>query len=178
MRVQRQGDSWLQTYSNNGSTYNSVGPFTHALTVTKVGPYIGNAGFPSNTAPAFTGLVDYFFNTAFPIVPEDGVAKQADQPVVVIPDKFVMNPSYPNPFNPSTTISYGLPEPAAVSLVIYDVLGRTVAELARGMQEAGYHLVTWNASNLSSGVYIARFSATNASGKINLNKVSKLLLAK
>jgi len=62
------------------------------------------------------------------------------------PGAFALNPSYPNPFNPSTTLSFDLPEPSIVSLVVYDVLGRKIADLAEGSYAAGYHSATWNAS--------------------------------
>jgi hypothetical protein len=68
MRVKRSGDQWTQFYSYDGITRMTNVSFTHALTVTSVGPFASNAGSP---APAFTGLVDYFFNTASPIVPGD-----------------------------------------------------------------------------------------------------------
>ncbi len=63
----------------------------------------------------------------------------SEQKQEVKPSSFVMHKNFPNPFNPSTTIRFDLPEPADVSLVVYDVLGRKVAELANGYREAGYH---------------------------------------
>lgn len=70
LRVRRIGNQWTQSYSYNGTTWITAVTFSHTLTVTAVGPFVGNAGSP---APAFTGLVDYFFNAASPIVPEDAV---------------------------------------------------------------------------------------------------------
>ncbi|MHB9028759.1 MAG: T9SS type A sorting domain-containing protein [Candidatus Latescibacterota bacterium] len=61
--------------------------------------------------------------------------------------------NYPNPFNPSTTISLTLPRAGQVSLAVYDVTGRKVAELARKFYPAGRHSVTWNATDCASGVY-------------------------
>jgi hypothetical protein len=104
-----------------------------------------------------------------------------------IPYSYALHAAYPNPFNPSTTINYDLPEAAQVSLVVYDVLGRKVAELVNGYREAGYHNVQWSTDNglrkesfgqLSSGVYFARFTATDASGNLKFSKVNKLLLTK
>jgi regulation of enolase protein 1 (concanavalin A-like superfamily) len=69
MRVKRTGSSWLFTYSLDGLTWLMGGSFTFAMTVAKVGPYAGNSGSPP---PAWTATVDYFFNTASPVVPEDG----------------------------------------------------------------------------------------------------------
>lgn len=91
---------------------------------------------------------------------------------------FALHPNYPNPFNPATTINYDLPEPSRVSLVVYDVLGRKIIELENGVKEEGYHSALWNAADVSSGVYFARFIATDVNGNVRLNKVSKLLLAK
>ncbi len=87
-------------------------------------------------------------------------------------------PNYPNPFNPSTTIKYDLPEPAKVSLIIYDVLGRKVAELVNEEKAAGYHSVTWSAANVASGVYLARFTASDANGYSKYSSVNKLVLMK
>jgi hypothetical protein len=95
-----------------------------------------------------------------------------------LPTTYALHPNHPNPFNPTTTIRYDLPEDSHVSLIIYDVLGRKVAELENGMKEAGYHSALWNASDVASGVYFARFTATNADGNVKLNKVTKLLLTK
>jgi hypothetical protein len=96
----------------------------------------------------------------------------------MFPIAFAIRSAYPNPFNPSTEIKFDLPENTNVSLVVYDVLGRKVSELVNGTREAGYHSATWNASNVASGVYFARFTAADANGNVKLSKVSKLLLAR
>ncbi|MBC2696984.1 MAG: PGF-pre-PGF domain-containing protein [ANME-2 cluster archaeon] len=73
LRVKRQGDQWTQSYSFDGTSWIEVTNFNHALTVTSVGPFVGNQGYPdSSYSPAFTGLIDYFFNSTSPIIPEDG----------------------------------------------------------------------------------------------------------
>lgn len=76
-----------------------------------------------------------------------------------IPDKMMLSQNYPNPFNPSTVISYQIPENAKVDLRVYDVLGREVTVLVNQQKEAGYHQVTFNASHLTSGMYIYRLVA-------------------
>ena len=68
IRVRRDGDGWLMQYSLNGAVWTTATTFTYPMEATGIGPYAGNFGAP---APAFTGLVDYFFNTAAPVVPED-----------------------------------------------------------------------------------------------------------
>jgi hypothetical protein len=68
LRVTRTGDRWVQAYSFDGATWTTAADFTRPLVATRAGVFAGNAGEP---APAFTALVDYAFNTASPIVPED-----------------------------------------------------------------------------------------------------------
>jgi len=77
------------------------------------------------------------------------------------PTNFLLYQNYPNPFNPSTTISYSIPKGSFVILTIYDVLGREVKTLVNKFQTKGKYNVTFNASNLTSGVYIYRIKAGN-----------------
>jgi len=70
-----------------------------------------------------------------------------------------LSDNYPNPFNPSTKISYEIPELANVSLRVYDMSGREVAELVNQMQQPGSYDVIFNASSLSSGVYFYKLEA-------------------
>jgi regulation of enolase protein 1 (concanavalin A-like superfamily) len=71
LRVSRVGNVWKGSYSFDGVTFTQYASFSHSMTVSSVGPFSGNAGSP---VPAHTTVVDYFFNTASPIVPEDGTA--------------------------------------------------------------------------------------------------------
>lgn len=80
---------------------------------------------------------------------------------VEIPVTVALNQNYPNPFNPTTQISYDLPQTADVRLEVYDLVGRQVATLVNQTMEAGSHSVNFDASNLSSGVYIYRLNAGN-----------------
>ena len=78
----------------------------------------------------------------------------------VLPSVLALHPNYPNPFNPSTVISYELPEETRVTINIYDIMGQAVRNIKRSeTQIAGYHQVYWNATNdegklVSAGVYL------------------------
>jgi PKD repeat protein len=76
-----------------------------------------------------------------------------------LPAEYILEQNYPNPFNPSTVIAFQLPETAPVTLSVYDVLGRPVASLVSGTLPAGRHEVSFDASRLSTGVYIYRLQA-------------------
>ncbi|TKJ41266.1 hypothetical protein CEE37_06255 [candidate division LCP-89 bacterium B3_LCP] len=91
---------------------------------------------------------------------------------VVIPDNFSLQGAYPNPFNPSTTLSFALPEAAKVELQVFDISGRLVVNLIDGNRNAGIHQVTFDASGLASGVYICKLKAGSftASQKMVLMK--------
>ena len=83
----------------------------------------------------------------------------AFEEVTETPDTIKLLPNYPNPFNPTTTIRYDLPEAAEVSLTVYDMLGRKVASLVNGRQESGSHEVQFKADNLPSGLYVYTLEA-------------------
>jgi hypothetical protein len=97
---------------------------------------------------------------------------------VSLPTDYELHQNYPNPFNPSTQFDFDLPEGGNVSLSIYDVLGRQITELVNGVREAGYHSVTWNATDQASGVYLARFSVVDGNGRQVYSKINKLVLMK
>ena len=73
-----------------------------------------------------------------------------------IPNEFVLNSAYPNPFNPVTTLEFGIPVYGDVSIGIYSLQGRLIATLVSQNMKAGYHTVTWNADNYSSGMYFVK----------------------
>ena len=76
-----------------------------------------------------------------------------------IPNTYSLSQNYPNPFNPTTKIQYAIPKQGFVSLKIYDLLGREVANLVNGEVNAGYYLIDFNGSHLASGVYFYRLKA-------------------
>lgn len=90
----------------------------------------------------------------------------------IAPTTYGLSQVYPNPFNPSTAISYQLSAVSLVNLSVYDIAGRKVAELVNGWREVGFHEVVFDGSGLASGVYIVRLKAgdLSASEKMVLMK--------
>jgi hypothetical protein len=114
--------------------------------------------------------IDYettFGETEAVVVEENAISMNASE----IPAKYSIS-NYPNPFNPTTTINYQLPKSGYVTLKIYDILGKEVATLVNENKEAGYYKVNFNASKLSSGIYIYKLTGNN----VNISK--KMILMK
>lgn len=74
----------------------------------------------------------------------------------------IVTSNFPNPFNPTTNIQFTLPNQADVTLIVYDMIGREVALLLQGSKDAGTHTVSFDASNLASGMYFYIIQAGNA----------------
>jgi hypothetical protein len=73
--------------------------------------------------------------------------------------EFSLSQNYPNPFNPTTSIQYTLVGDQYVTLKVFDVLGNTVTTLVNEKESAGSHSVTFNADNLTSGIYFYQLKA-------------------
>jgi len=99
--------------------------------------------------------------------PSTGVKDNSGRPL-----EFKLHQSYPNPFNPSTTINFTIPNAAFVTLKIFDINGREAATILKKELPAGVHSIKWNAVNLTSGVYFYRLEAGN------FTATKKLLLLK
>ncbi len=88
-----------------------------------------------------------------------GISTGVVEPIA-IPDNFLLLQSYPNPFNPSTTIVFSLPFSVPVELLIFDLAGRRVADLQAGRMTAGKHAFTWSpAEEIASGTYLISLKA-------------------
>ncbi len=87
---------------------------------------------------------------------------------IELPDRISYLRSYPNPFNASTTLKYNLLQSSGVTIEIYNIIGRRVATIYEGFQDAGEHSVVWDASAFPSGVYFARLEAGGQSENIKL----------
>jgi hypothetical protein len=103
---------------------------------------------------------------------ESKIAGIDDVEEMSIPKTYTLYQNSPNPFNPSTVISYQLSVISEVELDIYNILGEKVTTLVSEKQEAGYHVIKWNASGLTSGIYYYRIKAGN------FQDVKKMILLK
>jgi flagellar hook assembly protein FlgD len=92
------------------------------------------------------------------------------------PQKFTLKQNYPNPSNPTSKIDYDIPVNAFVSIEVYDVSGRKVSQLVNEKQNAGYYSVSFNGSNLASGIYFYKIFVK--SEKEQFNGTKKLVLIK
>ncbi|MBU0560439.1 MAG: T9SS type A sorting domain-containing protein [Bacteroidetes bacterium] len=118
----------------------------------------------------YRGLIDNVTLYNYPAANITGVSEELE-----MPNEFKLLQNYPNPFNPSTVIEFTLPKFQQVSLVIYDILGRSVKTLVNEERHAGQHRVTWNSTNnlglaVSSGVYFYEMKTSD------MVKVRKMML--
>jgi len=111
-------------------------------------------------------------NTVFQALRWFDVVLDANEAGGSVPTVFALEQNYPNPFNPATTIKFSIPEQSKVTLKIYDVLGREVSTLVNDTRNAGNYEVSFDASKLSSGMYIYSIQAGDysASKKMMLLK--------
>jgi hypothetical protein len=94
------------------------------------------------------------------------------EPISGLPRKFELMQNFPNPFNPSTTIGFSLPQTAFVTIEVYNSLGQFIKTLANGSFPAGSHRINFNAGNLSSGVYFYKLNAND------YTSIKKMILVK
>jgi GH35 family endo-1,4-beta-xylanase len=128
----------------------------------QVSCYLINSDYTSR--PAFNWLASFVKDNPMTGVTQDENAK--------LPSSYELKQNYPNPFNPTTNIQYNIPKTSIVSLRIYDVLGRLVQTLVNTEQKPGSYSVSFNAQNLSSGVYFYQINAGS------FTQTKKLLLLK
>lgn len=80
-----------------------------------------------------------------------------------VPQEFALHQNYPNPFNPETNITFDLVESGNVTLSVYNLMGQKVATMVNGVQEAGRHTISFNATSLPSGVYLYKLDVNGLS---------------
>ncbi|MDD3558228.1 MAG: T9SS type A sorting domain-containing protein [Melioribacteraceae bacterium] len=176
-----EGTGWYQGVGwpggpppGNQRYYMSTGPFTIEPGESKeliiaVIIALGNNNIDSITELRKTAdkVIDFYFTENYSVKDDE-----------IIPIPFELKQNYPNPFNPTTTIEYTIPEVGgenlhpqqSVKLIVYDILGREVATLVNEQQKMGRYKVVFNASKLSSGVYLYRITSGDYS------EVKKMIL--
>ena len=102
----------------------------------------------------------------------DGECTSLNNSEIIIPTVYNLSSPYPNPFNPTTTISFSIPQSEMVSLNLYDITGKLITTLINEKLNIGYHSIDWDGSNQSGGVYLVRMESGNYVG------TQKLLLVK
>ncbi|OGU65202.1 MAG: hypothetical protein A2X62_08975 [Stygiobacter sp. GWC2_38_9] len=124
--------------------------------------------FSKDGKTAYVGLFGTAFARLFKFTKTGSGIEKLDE----IPTGYDLSQNYPNPFNPTTNIKFSIPEQGFVSLKVYNTLGQEVATLVNEVKSSGSYQVDFNASNLSSGIYIYKLNT----GKVSLSK--KMLLVK
>lgn len=171
MRIRREASRWSQFYSFDGVDWFTAGSFSHNLNVSLVGIYAANSHGVSHTA-----LIDYFDFRELFTVPVEKIEARSE-----LPRRFRLFANYPNPFNDATVIEFAIPSEKGplvpVELIIYDYLGRQVAELFKKKTAPGYYRILWEARSdthhaLPSGLY---FAVLRMAGQV---RTMKMILAK
>ncbi|MBS4028436.1 MAG: VCBS repeat-containing protein [Ignavibacteriales bacterium] len=102
-----------------------------------------------------------------------------DNTDVETPNAFALHQNYPNPFNPTTTLSFVIRHSSFVTLKIYNILGQEITTLINdGLLEEGKHLIQWDASRVSSGVYFYRLTAQGVEEDGNFTSLKKMVVVK
>jgi len=182
----------IDSANADGPTYHygeSYGKDTSGGNHTRVTWSDGRTQFYNGPADGLAYLGDYFgsitgvleyTHTNYKLCPRDSNDIVGYKPFVtgvrsdnsVLPTQYKLNQNFPNPFNPSTVISYAIPKSGIVTLKIFNVLGQQVKTLVNQSQTAGTHQVTFNANSLSSGVYFYSLTVDN------FTSVKKMMLIK
>jgi hypothetical protein len=122
---------------------------------------------------------DAFFELADAVVANNGITRRIARTSAVRlkPDTYRLSANFPNPFNPTTTIDYALPEAAHVQLVIYDLLGQAIRTMINSHHEPGFYSALWNATDddnrpVANGLYFYKLSAGH------FNSIGKMMLLK
>jgi bacillolysin len=125
---------------------------------------------PSNTALLFYNFANQevtalnigvaAYNTLWFLYNGNYVTSSNDDELADLPQKAVLHPAYPNPFNPATTISFDLPSSDHINVKLYDVTGRLVRTVVSAQHQAGQHRLQIDAAGLSSGVYLIRLEGS------------------
>ncbi|MCX7877293.1 MAG: T9SS type A sorting domain-containing protein [Ignavibacteria bacterium] len=150
------GQGWIQQNMGDQRFLISTGPInmnpgdTQVVVIAQLIAQGINNLFSINKLKELSDVVKFYYNSCYnnPVIGGIPISGK-------IPDEFRLHQNYPNPFNNTTKIKYELPYDSEISIIIYDLLGRTITSLIKNQfTKAGIYEITWNASELPSGVYI------------------------
>ncbi|KAA3610775.1 MAG: T9SS C-terminal target domain-containing protein [Calditrichaeota bacterium] len=161
-------NSSLTTHSWTDVTVEQPGKFDPEFTIHyKVQAYDsqGKLSLYSNE-DEIEGTTNYFWK----------ISENRDE--ITIVDKYSLSHNYPNPFNPETKISFSLPELSDISLKVFNIRGKEIATLEEGNKESGHFTSIFDGSNLSSGIYIYRFTAKGLESGKRFSEIKRMLLIK
>ena len=171
--------------SLNILTLNSTGFYTFTPGIYRLGTLRWNYSaathtdtlkfrIPPASAPTYINdsLITLTYLTDWTKTDPPVITTDATITMTELPTEFALRDNYPNPFNPSTTIKYELPNASYVKIAIYDNLGREVQTLVNSNVDAGYHQVIWDATKFASGVYFYKMTAGD------YNRTVKMILVK
>jgi len=189
----------LLVSTNNGNNWEKFSGFsTGGIFVHNNSIYCGTRGsgifYSSNSGSTWdtinTGITNLFVN-CFTIDKEGYIYCGSDSGVhissssvtgvenpKVLPNNFILYQNFPNPFNPATTVSFGLPVDSKVTLTLYSMLGEVVLKNELGLKMAGNHQLQMNLSSKASGVYFYEMEASPVDGSKNFHQVKKMILMK
>lgn len=143
----------------------------------------GTTNAPKNYSYSDNNLTSGTYSYRLKQIDRDGAfeySNSVEVTIVPVAKEYALLQNYPNPFNPTTMISYTIPANSSVSLKVFDALGREVAMLVNEVQAAGTYTAPFNASRLSSGVYVYRLEARqhNDGRTGSFVSIKKLILMK
>jgi protocatechuate 3,4-dioxygenase beta subunit len=143
--------------TNNAGAYtiDGLAPGSYSVTVDNIG----------STEPATSTVSVSYSGTGSPITATTNFslsnATGVETSSAVLPEQFTLSQNFPNPFNPTTNINYTIQQPGVVTLKVYNLIGQEIQTLVNNYQTSGNYRVTFNAQNLSSGVYFYRLQSNN-----------------
>ena len=160
--------------TDGGTTFTQIGSdiSTTAAMVTQTVAITGGNNTTKIKIAAKAASANRFYLDNIIVTTGSVTAVQDSDYGTKLPKGFELSQNYPNPFNPTTTISFAVPQQVFVQLRVFNQLGEEVATLVNGEVGAGYHSVSWNASNQPSGIYFYELRNGNAVS------VKKLILMK
>ena len=174
-----QDGDWVMAYNGNvlvgarewNGAYTDIPVMGYDSHVETAG-YLENGETPTFKVIRETTGEEFILSGNLPVWANNELYTVGVMENVVFPSTIVLERAYPNPFNPVTNITFGIESDGLVSVKVFDVTGREIADLANGVYSAGYHIVEWDASNSPSGMYFlkAEFSGITETQKLMLLK--------